>query len=63
MRNKRALPQIIASSTVWRTDIGIMNALAEMRQFLNTNKDIYVKLINMDSRILEHDLRIDSYHM
>lgn len=53
------LSGLLKNETAIQVSISIMDAFVEMRQFLNVNKSVFEKLINIDNKILEHDHKFD----
>ncbi|MDR0220759.1 MAG: ORF6N domain-containing protein [Lachnospiraceae bacterium] len=49
------LSGLLKNETAVHVSIGIMNAFVEMRQIIHANKDVFAKLMNIDTKLIEHD--------
>jgi len=53
------LSGILKNETAVQVSIGIMNAFVEMRRIINTNRDVFAKIVSIDNKLLEHDRKFD----
>jgi L-rhamnose mutarotase len=53
------LSGILRNETAVQVSIGIMNAFVEMRTFLNANRDVFAKILQIDNQLLEHGRKFD----
>lgn len=53
------LSGLLKNDTAIEVSIGIMNAFVEMRKFINVNRDVFAKMVSIDSRLMEHDRKFD----
>jgi hypothetical protein len=53
------LSGMLKNDTAVQVSIGIMDAFVEMRRFVSANRDVLAKLVNIDTRLLEHDRKFD----
>jgi len=53
------LAGILRNKTAVEVSINITKAFVEMRRFLNTNRDVFAKMVSIDNKLLEHDRKFD----
>ena len=53
------LAGILRNKTAVEVSINITKAFVEMRRFINTNRDVFAKMVSIDNKLLEHDLKFD----
>jgi hypothetical protein len=53
------LSGILKNDTAVQVSLGIMRAFVEMRKFISANRDVFAKIVQIDSKLLEHDRRFD----
>jgi len=53
------LSGLLKNETAIQVSIGIMDAFVEMRKFLNANRDVFAKIVNIDNKLMEHDKKFD----
>ena len=53
------LAGLLKSEVAVNMSIKIVNTFIEMRKFLNSNGQIFERLINLEYKLLEHDKKFD----
>jgi hypothetical protein len=53
------LSGILKNDTAVQVSLGIMRAFVEMRKFISANRDVFAKIVQIDSKLLEHDRKFD----
>jgi hypothetical protein len=53
------LSGILKNDTAVQVSLEIMRAFVEMRKFISANKDVFAKIVQIDSKLLEHDRKFD----
>ena len=53
------LAGLLRNKTAVQVSLGIIDAFIEMRELLIANRDVFTKMISIDSKLLEHDHKFD----